>query len=464
MDPEIIAEAKLAHAVIAQGGYNPQKVAAQFRENMGIDLPSPAAIQNYENALARLNQTTTGNKYLDVASDVGHALAQSLPFVGTLSDEARGLVAAAVPGGMGYTAARDAERQRLADVETVAPGAMGATKLAGALLGGLAFPAAPGVVKGGIIGGSQAGLQAFGAAEGGVKERATKAVLPTLGGAALGSIIGTLTGPVANLIARRAETGGEKFATALQAGSSARPYQMVQEEFDVARKTAKEMYRAFDSYEPVTPENILSAAQNNEISRSLQRKLTGKNWSFKQLQQMRNTLVKKGNPLGNELDDLMQARYSGLADADAQYFKAQEILRGIKAGKKAIGPSTTAADVRWQLGTGPAEALLRPGQIQSYKDAFVHQTVAKLLQNESDSTAALNKMLDMGSEPAAKLREFFPTDEAFNAFRNVLRQEKKVQNVSKAFRALAYPAARLAGYGIAGGIGARTASQMITEK
>lgn len=175
----------------------------RYEPRNGAEMEAAHARDEAEDAaaLARTN-ARAGNEYTDFA----RMAAQGITW--RLSDEIRGVGAALVPGGKGYREARDAERQALADMRRLDPGASFAAELAGGLLaplpgastaGGAAARTTGAAMRGGVRAGIRVGakpgaiaggLLAFGGAEGTPVEQLVETAKGTAGGAFVGSVLG----------------------------------------------------------------------------------------------------------------------------------------------------------------------------------------------------------------------------------------------------------------------------------
>lgn len=413
------------------------------------DAPAEATPSAEEQAQARLS-AGGGNALTDFL----HLMAQGGS--ANFSDELAGVGAALVPGGKGYKAGRDKERQLLADLKLLNPGyATGAAELAGALptmlVPGKAVTGAikaPGTFLGAAARGAKAGAAAgglfgFGAAEGAPQEQLKQTAI----GAGVGAGLGAATAGLGFAATRRAANRGGRAAAALRREAG------VPDDINVTRAAAADAveaartsgYKTFEKMDPVSQMDVAGG----RLPTALKDRLPKGDISFNELQDLRSTLRGEGDDAAaGILSRFMERHFPGLKEADKIYAGAKDVERTLKAGTEAA--SKSGADIEW------AARGLTPDQSQVFRTGLVQKTADALTMRDEAAGAMLKNLLDQGEVGARKVRQYFPAGEAgqaaYERFQRVLKSEASAAEVGKFFKALV--TSRLLWFGGGGAAGA----------
>jgi hypothetical protein len=426
----------------------------------------PTMIANAQDAaLARLN-AEGGSVKGGALKDFLRSLAHKTPFVGTFSDEIRGAVQGAIPGGMGYAEARDAERQKLADMQLLNPGTDKIMGIGGAalvpasfgrgLLGNAAKSGAGKIATGGLLGGAQAGSYAFGEAEGGLGERGKAAVLPTIFGTAVGAAVPAAVegAKVLPRIMRRGSTGQAVASELENASGVSRDIGKLTRSLDDEVKDiqAKHFQKLEEKYKVIKDPDILNVLSDPEVQRLAPRTIAGakkgaapgpfggdkRAWSYKDivgkdalLSKLRKA-AKTDAGMQARLEDLNAAlkNLDGHSEAMKRYGPVMDKLEAIDDGRAMVSAS--------QFDLQQATKNMDPVTRRAFNTGRMFEIVEKLEKRNDEAVSLLRDYLDAGSSTRRSLRELFQPgktgDAAFKEFETVLRKERSAEKVASALK------------------------------
>ena len=430
MDPELLK----AQAAIAKGA-DPAAIAALYKSRTGQDLPAPEAPAPASAAPPPGSGVT----------DFLQSLSQGV--TGKWGDELAGLVAK-IPGGLtseeATAASRRASRRAqerhpklsllgeglgMAASTGLAPAALGARAVATG--GGLLAPVALGALAGGVEG----GLVGAGGAEGGASKRATAAVLPALGGLALGGLLSGAA-PLANAAGRRMAGRGGRVAGALRETSG------ITDDINVTRQRVEDAvvdaqtsgYQVFQGMPNVSQMDLAGG----RLSTAIRDKLPKGDVPFLELQTLRNSFRDSGDDASaGLLTNFIEKHYPGFKRADRIYAGAMDTSRTLKAGTEAAPKS--GADIEWLTRNQT------PAQNETFRTGLVQKSADALTMRDEQAGALIKSLMDQGDAGVRKVRQYFPAgaagDDAYNAFQQTIMRERSAEAVGRQFKRLVKGAA-----------------------
>lgn len=377
------------------------------------------------------------------ASRFASLVAHGLPFVGTFSDEARGLAAKLIPGGMDYTQARDAERAKLQQSKEEHPYAsFFAQAIPSALVpGGVAGSAMSTGAKalaGGGLGLLQGAAYGAGEAEGGVGDRAKGAVWPAIFGGGIGTalpVAGAVAGSLPKLLRG---SPGSRVSTALEEGTGlSRNINALRGKLDDAVEAVRaRVYQPLDEAGAVKDADILKLIRSDAFkshTTAIDAKLAkSADPSFPQLQALRSRLrdgIHADKDLYKQLNTMMQNKLTGLKDADAAYGAAVAGKRLSEKGEK-----------MWNAPAAKIQEMLK-GKTKDQVDAFNTGRLFKYIDRlESGDAAAVGfiRKFSEGASTRDRVRELFAPgaagDQAFKEFSTLVRKENSAREIAQFIR------------------------------
>lgn len=413
--------------------------------------------------------------------DFARMLAQGATF--GFADELAGAGAALVPGGKGYTEARDESRQRVADLRELNPGASAVANVAGAVPAALLpLGAAQGAVRAGgglmgaigrgtAVGAAEGALLGAGEAEGSPMQRAGQAVPEAAAGAALGGAIGAAPAFL-NALRRMRSGRGTRIAGALEESTGvSKSYKQAQAKLtEQKNKISETMFQPLEDTgseaieEAVTnPDSpLLDLLRSPDVEkevRAISREVAdGKRApTFREIQRLRQRMQRINKQPDarlveqvDELDAILRDVVPGYSEANDAWRLVEAQDRALDAGRKAGKSRTLSADdIELQ------QAGLSPEELTNYRRGQVHEVARRVLRRESDAMSMMRDIVDAGPEMERVLRSMFPDDATFQGFMQTIRKEQSADAVASA---VSKYGKWLAGAGVAGaGLGGANA-------
>lgn len=497
---ELLAAANAAH----RDGVPVEQINASIQRRTGGrfgDAQSLAAAVQQAAAEERQAQQATAQARLaerggSAFGDFARMAAQGLTF--GFADELAGLGAAIVPGGRGYREAVEASRQRVEDLRELNPMAATLSEVAGGAalpvgaflgIGGRAAVASGrlggAAARGAATGAATGALTGLGEAEGTLAERAPEAGLGGLFGGVVGGGLGGASGAlgtVTRAFRGRTPRTAQEIADAL-AKEAGVPGGQIGRMQDVAKETVKRVRSAFyqpleEAFQEVDDEAILRFLRprtgGGEVARAVQwatRQVMGRDIqkrppSFRELQSILRRLRGRASKAGQagdpaeaqqfrqaagELRALMERRIPGFAEAQAEYSRALAAKNAFDRGTKLWGAGSKRnrpEQIRQALAALPddvARANARAGMAAAFYDELSRR-------GGRITKAQIEKLQAAGWQ--ARLRELFPSREAFDRFNAQLEEAGEAILDAEAREAARATLRNWARIGIGVGIGA----------
>lgn len=493
MDPEqLLRFAEQARA----RGWTTAQINARLRETTEGRIGSMTSLRA---AVAqRAGGDVPGGAAGAAARFVGRGMAGN--FLDELSGLAAGVGAAVVPGGEGFSEARqrvtEESRGRAAADREAAGGLLaGAGEVAGSLVPSArifqgvrhltrAGPAAAGAAAGATEG------AIFGAGSGeGLEDRAIRAGVGAGAGGILGGVAGGTAGRLA--VGRKAskmkDRAGERLGEAARdaSGLSGRPSGILD---DVAegKRQARELVRPLEQMgreqipaeisetvmrnpllrqeaERVAPQVVKRATQEggegvarftfaelDTIARSIRndanafQRAAGGNLPAN----VRPVNVKQAEAALDDLDDVMRKHLEGFPEFRARWATEKARQRALLDGRKLW--SKTADDVQRAFRELPDEQAE-----QAFREGLATEFIAQL-EKLSEPKAAIRRIVN-SPQTRGKLRILFGSDDALQRFTEAARKEQTIRDLAHDYEAILrfvrryVPGGALAGGGVEGG-------------
>lgn len=413
-------------------------------------------------------------------------------------DELAGLLHG-MPGTKGYERARDASRERIGDLRTLAPGASALSEIAG----GVAIPmlgAAKTVAKGGGVGravvtgaklgGLQGAVTGFGESEGGIEDRLPGAAGGAVRGAAIGAAVAPLpalaglagTKGAGRFAGHRASGRGERVLAELRstagipedfAQAVERSQKNLDEIGDLYYKPIEQAYPTVDDPDVIAAlsrpelEDVVGAVSDEPFTWLSQgpkgRLAPGRHPSVTEIRDVRRILrqeidavrptsVARATRLEKALEKLNDAFRKAVpetVEADKLYHAEMAVREATEEGRGLF--SRTAGDV--ELAMKEAEKRGGPAAVRGMRVGMLHDIVSKLGQRDERAVALLRRFMDQGTETTRLVRTLFPKTDAgergFRAFQEAVNREKSAEQVARLLPQLGKVAAAGAGVGAA---------------
>lgn len=337
-------------------------------------------------------------------------------------------------------------RKRMEDMRDAAPGATMLSEAAGGLMlpvgaaeagaGSLLGSAAKG---GAAVGGLTGGLLGAGESDPGVVNRAEGFMKGAVPGAAIGALTAGMGSSLNNAFRRFGVKGqagrvaGELRRTTGVEDVNALRGTLRDAEDEIRQKFYKPLENA---HQQIDDPEIKAFLEQPELRSYVSRSVAdGKRApSFVSLQKTLTRMRKADRIRGDlgervdELEQLMEDKLNGYAEANAKYYGVKDTERGLKLGLRNYKTGADVEDAVKQL-TPTQQAAFRTGQVSRALDALEtqHENAVPMLRN----------MLDAGPSMSRRLRTYFPDDNSYAQFRAYLRKESDAAKVRARYKSLA---------------------------
>lgn len=412
------------------------------------------------------------------------------------SDELAGIGAALIPGGQGYTEARDEARERMERQRRLDPGASLAAEVAGGVAmpvlgtGGLfrgASPVARAAGRGAVGGAGYGALYGAGEAEtmGDIpREAATDALIGGVAGGLLGPA-GVLVGKGVQRAAGATRRGagamrrglfgsgagrGERIARGMQeAGELAPSVKALDESVEAGkRRVSATHFQPIERRltEGLADEGLTAILKSEDIVKHANRVMKGnvdRPVTFREIQSIRNRLHREiqsafrtddlnraydARAALQELDEAVTRLIPDYGDARAAWARVVEPENAFYEGRAMMrGKLTNSAEE-----IAAAMNQYSPEGQQAFRSGMAKHLTTQLEQRATPTSGAITNIFEAGPEMQAKLRLILPEPAQYDEFMRLVTVERNWQKARKLIQRsvpwLLLPLAGGAGVGI----------------